>query len=354
MVKKTVCLNMIVKNERQVIQRCLASVKRRIDFWVIVDTGSTDGTQELIREFLRDIPGELYERPWVDFAHNRNEALRLAKSKADYLLFIDADDELVFSESLPELERDYYFAEQRHANASSSSYIILLAASRCDWRWRGVLHENLVSSQARAYGVLHQVYNLYHEQGVRSKDPDKYLKDAVVLAHALEKEPGNSRYRFFLAESLRWGGDLLHALAAYQELVASGGSPEEIYWSLYCIAKIQESLSEPKSTLIGSLCKAHQFRPERVEPLYELANIFSVKGFWLLTWLLSKHALPSPLSTDLLHVEKWIYDWGMLLHYAVSSAQLGQASHDAFQKLLKNEKLPDEQRLQISKYLNAF
>jgi glycosyltransferase involved in cell wall biosynthesis len=70
----TICLNMIVKNEAPVIGRCLASVRPLIDQWVIVDTGSTDGTQALIREALADLPGVLIERPWVDFAHNRNEA----------------------------------------------------------------------------------------------------------------------------------------------------------------------------------------------------------------------------------------------------------------------------------------
>src|SRR5574340_542399 len=97
--KKTICLNMIVKNESKVIERCLASVKPIIDTWVIVDTGSTDGTQAIVREFLKDIPGELHERPWVNFGHNRNEALELARGKADYLLLIDADDKLAYEEN---------------------------------------------------------------------------------------------------------------------------------------------------------------------------------------------------------------------------------------------------------------
>ena len=70
-----ICLNMIVKNEANVIRRCLDSIHPFIDYWVIVDTGSSDGTQDIIRATLASIPGDLHQRPWRDFAHNRNEAL---------------------------------------------------------------------------------------------------------------------------------------------------------------------------------------------------------------------------------------------------------------------------------------
>ena len=79
--QKTICLNMIVKDESKVITRGLATVKPLISYWVIVDTGSTDGTQEIIKKFMEDIPGELHERPWKNFEHNRNQALELAKGK---------------------------------------------------------------------------------------------------------------------------------------------------------------------------------------------------------------------------------------------------------------------------------
>ena len=78
------CLSMIVRNEAPVILRCLASVLPLIDSWAIVDTGSTDGTQILIRDRLKALPGELYERPWRDFASNRTEALDLARGRGDY------------------------------------------------------------------------------------------------------------------------------------------------------------------------------------------------------------------------------------------------------------------------------
>src|SRR5438552_18921262 len=86
----TLCLNMIVKDEAHVIRRCLDSVRSHLANWTIVDTGSTDGTQEIIGPHLRDLPGELHERPSRDFGTNRSETIPLPLVKADYILDIDA------------------------------------------------------------------------------------------------------------------------------------------------------------------------------------------------------------------------------------------------------------------------
>jgi len=68
-------LCMIVKNEIDVIARCLESVRPLIGHWTIVDTGSTDGTIEKIRSVMAELPGQLHERPWIDFGTNRTEAI---------------------------------------------------------------------------------------------------------------------------------------------------------------------------------------------------------------------------------------------------------------------------------------
>ena len=72
---------MIVKNEAGNLERCLASVAPHISCWVIGDTGSTDGTQDLIRSFFasRGIPGELHTFAFSNFAQARNEALARAR-----------------------------------------------------------------------------------------------------------------------------------------------------------------------------------------------------------------------------------------------------------------------------------
>ena len=95
------CLNMIVKNEMANLERCLAAVADHIGCWVIGDTGSTDGTQDFIVTFLcraQSCPGELHSFPFQNFEQARNAALDCAYASPlayDYLLFADADMELV-------------------------------------------------------------------------------------------------------------------------------------------------------------------------------------------------------------------------------------------------------------------
>src|SRR5882724_2966701 len=101
---KKLCLNMIVKNEMANIERCLGAVADHITCWIIGDTGSTDGTQNFIKTFFasRNLPGELHSFPFKNFEQARNAALDCAYASplgCDYLLFADADMELVVEDA---------------------------------------------------------------------------------------------------------------------------------------------------------------------------------------------------------------------------------------------------------------
>lgn len=212
--EKTICLNMIVKNESHVIAKCLESVKGIIDYWVIVDTGSDDGTQELIKNCLKEIPGELYERPWKDFAHNRNQALQLAKDKADYLFFIDADERIEFLEPFDKasLTDPGYLLTIRQGTTGIDYQRLLLVDNRFYWNWEGVLHENLTGSEKAEIIKKEGIIVHSHTNGYRSKDPDKYLKDAKILEKALEEDPQIPAMSFILPKAISMFPTILRRL----------------------------------------------------------------------------------------------------------------------------------------------
>jgi glycosyltransferase involved in cell wall biosynthesis len=145
-------LCMIVKDEAHVIERCLDSVRPFVSRWTIVHTGSRDGTQEKIHELLADVPGELHERPWVDFAHNRSEALALAAPHSDFLLIIDADDVLEAASDfvMPRLTDDAYWLSIVEKNLRYDR--VQLVRAPCNCRYEGVLHEYLTCDDEQSRG----------------------------------------------------------------------------------------------------------------------------------------------------------------------------------------------------------
>src|SRR4051794_15933631 len=211
-----VCLSMIVKNEAHVIERCLRSVRPHIHAWAISDTGSTDGTQDIIRRVMTDLPGELIERPWVDFSANRNQALELAKKYGDYALIIDADEVLEAEPQFAwgELDAPGYLLELCYNDLRYRR--VALPRLDAGWNWRGVLHEALVSAHAVDAQFLHGLRIRVFSDGARSQQSQqqKFLHDAEVLRRALRDEPDNARYAFYLAQSLRDAGMIRESIEA--------------------------------------------------------------------------------------------------------------------------------------------
>ena len=361
--RQTICLNMIVKNESKVIARCLESVKPLIDYWVISDTGSTDNTKELILETMKGIPGELHEHPWKDFGHNRNNALKLAKGKADFILFIDADETLVFEEnfSFPYLDKDFYFfsvLNEIEGQLLSEYKRILLIDNSLDWEWEGVLHEVVTCPEAKNCELLEGVTNISRtREGFRASDPDKYLKDALVLEKALKDDPGNTRYVLHLGLSYIHARKYDLALKAFQrriDMTPGVQGSAEIYLSLYEIGCIQIHCQEAAEKIIANLTAAHLYRPAQAEPLYQLGEYFLFQNNPFLAYLVLKQALEIPFpKRELIFIEPWIYDWAILFRFAESAFKIGrlQESKVAIEKLLPNPNLPESLRDELQDHL---
>lgn len=323
--KQTICLNMIVKDEEGYIERCLHSVIPFIDYWVIVDTGSTDNTKSLIKSILSDIPGELHDREWKNFAHNRNEAIALAKDKSDYILFMDGDDWLEYEKgfSLPDLVQDcYYF------HVGSEHFTLLrthLVKSNLPWKWTGVLHEYISLEGRYTYGTID---NLYYRLGWKPDEEDKFIDRIDILLKALEENPGDARYTFYLAESYKDAGDPGNAIEWYQKRVDIGGWREEVFWSLLQIAKMHKLLGHDENCVIDSFNKAFRHSPHRPEPIYYLAEYCNDIGRYDLAYstlqLRKYHRFAT--SRDLLFYEKWIDSWGLAYQHIRAAFYLGRFS----------------------------
>jgi glycosyltransferase involved in cell wall biosynthesis len=341
----SVGLVMIVKNEAHVIRRCLASVLPLIDHWTIVDTGSTDGTQQTIREALSGIPGELYERPWRDFGSNRTEALELAGIKSAYLLWIDADDMLDAEPGFqwPALEADGYWMRVREPGGTEYRRLHLLRAD-LSWQFVGVLHEYPDSQHpAKDLRGLSGIQYLRLHDGASWARPDKYRRDSGILRDALEHDPGNTRYAFYLAQSLRDAGDTREAIEAYLHRAGMGGWEEEVWYSLFQVARLRQTLEADPALVIHSYLVAYQARPARAEPLCALARYFRERGEHASAYLFASRAKDLMAPDDLLFVDQTVYTWRALDEYAVAAYWIGehQAAARANQELLT--RVPPEQ-----------
>jgi glycosyltransferase involved in cell wall biosynthesis len=345
---KTICLNMIVKNESRVIRRCLASVIGIIDYWVIVDTGSNDGTQKIIEEYLQGIPGELHEQRWVDFQHNRNAALDLARNKADYFLFIDADEILEMSNPLDKtkLDQESYFVMIKSHSVDSRR--ILLIDNDPFWRWKDVLHEYIFNPHQKTGAFLDGAsLDCTAKDGYRGQDPEKALKDAQILERALQNEPENSRYVFYLAQSYSNAKNFPLALKYYEKRASMAGEEEEVFWSLYSIGCLDEILQKKPATIIEAYTAAYRMNPSRAEPLYRLAAYFQTIGAPLLGYLVAREALPL-LSTPphFMKTQKEIYDFELLRKFAELASIAGSREEalSAYRELLSKKDLPSSIR----------
>lgn len=354
LMKAHIRLNMIVKDEAHVILRCLASVKPWIDSWCIVDTGSTDGTQEIIQEYLKDIPGKLYERPWKNFGLNRTEAIELAQTKdlldADYLLFIDADETLFVDKnfSLPPLTESAYYFNVRYGNLRYRRNA--LVSNKLKWIWKGVLHEFLHSTSPHSWHTLDGLNIYVRHDGARAKNTDTYLKDIALLEQGLQDEPDNLRYLFYLAQSYRDAKLLEKSREFYLKRAKTVGWEEERWMAQFRAAQMAERLGLAEDIVYKEYLQSWIARQHRAEPLYELARYYRGKKNFDLACYFAQQAVNIKMPSDQLFVDASIYEWRALDELAVAASYCiayKDAGRIAMQRLLTERKFPTSQKERI-------
>jgi glycosyltransferase involved in cell wall biosynthesis len=346
----SITLAMIVKNEAHVIERCLASVRPLLSHWIVVDTGSTDGTQDVIRRVMQDLPGAVHDRPWRGFGASRTEALELARGKADYALVIDADDMLELDDgfTVPTLDQDSYLFEVRLGELRYKRAQLFRLAK--PWRYVGVVHEYAHCDEPASRGVLQGVIYTCHRDGARSHDPRKYQLDAEVLEQAMKDEPDNGRHVFYGAQSWRDAGHDARARTLYEKRATMGGFDEEVYSALVEAAKAADRLGEPAGVVLAAYLRAYQARPTRAEPLYELARYCRLRQDFALAWLFASAGVEiPPPEADVLFFPADVYAWRIHDEHALAAHWTGryEIARAVNERLLKDRRLPETEVARI-------
>lgn len=344
--KPTICLCMIVKNESKVIERCLNAAKEVIDTWVITDTGSTDGTQDMIRLALDGIPGELHEEPWVNFGHNRTRNIERARGKADYLLLVDADLEVIQQSEIPALTADAYML--RH-DCDTSYRIPRLVRADLPWRYEGVTHEYLTCDGTERRENLDAL--LIRDHGDGGSKQDKFERDARLLGLELQRDPDNPRTVFYLAQTMRDMGRTAEAIELYERRAGMGGWEEEVYFSLLQTGMLKATLLDWPHAM-EAFVKAWEARPQRLEACYELASRLRKMGRYHTAHAILRDVYRNPMPTeDILFTQPWVYQWGLLFEYSITTywVEAYDRSIVSCDQLLSIRDLPETIREQVQK-----
>lgn len=314
---------MIVRNESRVIARALTSAVPWIDTWLICDTGSTDGTQEIIREQLASVPGELHEVPWLNFGHNRTQAVELARSKADYLLILDAD--LVLSVRAPFRHKLTGAAYDLRYEGALDYVNTRLISTRHPWHYVGATHEYITSPEVdvSSYIELPELRLIdYSDGGMRA---DKFERDIRLLSESIRDNPDNPRDVFYLAQSYKDLGSYPNALRWYRRRAQMAGFEEERWSALYQTAQMMEKLGGGWEAILAAYLEAYAARPTRLESLYQIARHyreaqqFEIGFTFAATW-----GAGFPYPTDKLFIDKPVYTWGMAYEYAYCALNTGR------------------------------
>lgn len=213
-----ITLSMIVKNEENMLRGCLESASKLVDEIVIVDTGSTDNTIDIAKEF----GAKVFKFHWIDdFAAARNEALKYSNGR--WILYLDADERLApldietFRDSLNKLDDKsgglICTIESPHANLTGGESDIHRGSYPRIFRnlgvekvkFQGRVHEQISPSLKENDLILLQsdivIYHLGYDQS-REIMENKIERNYRMLLQHVREEPTNGYAWYQLGQTL--------------------------------------------------------------------------------------------------------------------------------------------------------
>ena len=348
-------LNFICKDESHVIGKMLESCKSITDLIVFNYTGSTDGTQDIIRKFGEEnnIPTYVFERPFDDFEKSRTHAMEKLRDVVKELgwdpnkvhgYWFDCDETLIID---PKFSKDQFVNDLYMIN----TFIGQMKYTRNTFfkvskpfRWYGPIHEFIVCDEQNiTSGLAENIHVDVKMTGAswQGDIPTKYKNHAFVLEKYIDANRQDPRWIFYTAQSYHDSASmpdnkeeneerLRRALKYYKERVnRTDGYAEEIYYSQFRIGTIMRSLEEPWNLTHQELLKAYNMDPTRGESIKIIIDYYLQMNEWNMAYLYSKFAKvnfhgKNPYPNRLLFVDEALYIWKFAEAHAATCFYTGR------------------------------
>lgn len=358
-------LTQIMKNEAHVITRMLDSIKTIVDIVCLVDTGSTDNTIEVVKNWgiQNNIETHVFERVFDNFENSRNYSIQVAREVTkdrgnDYWGFwLDADEtiEILPTFNKAGINKDLYMF---------NTYINVMKYTRNEcykldkpFRFYGPVHEFIVCDDKNITSGLMEGLNVRVQMdggSWKGNIPEKYKSHAFVLEKYIDQNRQDPRWIFYTAQSYHDSAcipdnreeneeRLRRSMKYYKERISrNDGYPEEIFYSQYRVGTIMRALEEPWTLTMNEFLKAYSMDPLRGEPIKAIVDYYLAVGEWNNAYLFSKFAKmnfhqKNPYPTRLLFVDESLYIWKLLEVHAAASFYTGRKdeARQSYQEMVK-------------------
>jgi glycosyltransferase involved in cell wall biosynthesis len=360
-------LTQIMKNESHVAHRMLNSIKPIVDGIVVIDTGSTDDSINIVKKWGEDNGVETYvfERPFDNFENSRNESFKKAReiflSKNDgniyYNFWLDFDEviELDTTFNKQKIDKDLYMFN----TAIGTMVYTRNELCRLDksFKFYGPVHEFIICEDKNiTSGLMDGLKVKVQMDGGswQANIPAKYKSHAHVLEKYIDDNRQDPRWIFYTAQSYHDSAcvpdnkeendeRLRRSMKYYKERVnRPDGYPEEIFYAQYRIGTIMRAMEEPWNLALNELLKAYSFDPLRGEPIKAIIDYYLAVGEYHNAYLFSSFGKKNfhgknPYPSRLLFVDETLYVWKFLECHAAACFYTNRRDEakQTFQEMVK-------------------
>lgn len=333
--KPFLCLAVMVKNEQEVIGRCIASAAPYVDEVFVLDTGSTDNTVSAVYGVCEslDLPVTVASAEWTNFGEMRSLLMASVRRSSSSVWTLQVDADWVLEVDDPSTNPFDFLVDRDEVDAHNltifdtglSWELPMVTRNSHNWRYEGPVHEFLTDDGAGGRIVRAGVPGtraVHHNDG--SNRDGRHARDADLLRGRTDP-----RSQFYYAQSLNSIGQYAKAVDAY--LVRADnteGWDEEVYWSLYQAGKCAHLLGPGSiDQAVGLLIRAWGTKTHRIEALCTIAEIYRGARNWTLAYYFAGQAVEiarvSPPPENSLFVEKWRWQWGAQWEFLAGMSVLG-------------------------------